>query len=776
MKLIQRILLFIILVSCNSGKESTVTEDYIFLDPNNSTISISTPATTQEMNVGTGITNVPVTGTCDFTGTIDIYNNSNKISSIICEDQSFSTVIGLNQFNQGENIIKFEYAINSRKTSDSFIVNVDTQIPTTTIDAPNTINQANETSYIAQGSCSENGRAVSGSIDQITFSTTCSNNRWVSSSVDLSFLVDNTYVITTNTTDANGNNSASTTANVIKDTVTPLPGITYVTPASGFGNAGSVTFKVSSILNGDIIHVYDDSACTNEISNETSTGTSKNISLITTIEATYIYYFVVESGGNFTSCLGPKSYVEDKTAPSAPLTISLTNPANGSQSNNSAPSFTGTTPTSEENATVSIYTNNTCTNKIGDGTVSNGSFDVIGTLPIDGSAVGINSFYVDIIDLAGNKSSCFDPSLSYELQGAGLATLPKLAMVGSNSPTMAISLEDNNTITHIETNGTENILGTFNKGDIVPTFNVDQGDRIESTGACYAITQGYGTAGWASEAYAGSVFTTYISRYGQFYPRIYIASVEGNAYVQLKQNNVTVAIANVAKNTIHEFNTTQDFQLANAALTIVSTKKINVYFVSRSSNASTYDKDARVLTPAANDIIGFAGYITSAFDTTSGTLYEQDGSNSSFTISTNQVKNSPATMVSGDARYATIVKADKPIALTQIADSNGINASPSLPLTMLSTIYGIPRNAAYVSFMAPSAGSVKVYNPSGSLVNTYALTRTSGDPEAPFAYKYDPGTVNAGHTFECTTPCYAMYDDVGPGADSDETLMIGYTP
>ncbi len=242
-----------------------------------------------------------------------------------------------------------------------------------------------------------------------------------------------------------------------------------------------------------------------------------------------------------------KSYVEDRTPPNAPITIGLVTPLAGTESNNAAPIFSGTIPASEENSSISIFRDNICSDIVGTGTVTSGAFTVVGSLPIDGFAVGANNFYVKVTDLAGNVSSCFDPSLSYVLKGAGLATLPKVAMVGNNSPTMVVALEDNNEIKHIKTNGAESVLGTFNKGDLVPNFNVDQGDKITSSGACYAITQGNSTAPWASEAYAGTLFTTQISRYGQFHPKIFIASIDGDAFVELKQNNSTVTVANVPK-------------------------------------------------------------------------------------------------------------------------------------------------------------------------------------------------------------------------------------
>lgn len=644
--------------------------------------------------------------------------------------------------------------------------------PTMAISAPPTIYSGNQSSYVVTGTCSEEGQPVSGTLDIKPISGICSSGIFSTSSVDVTFLVDGGYTITLAHTNSLGTSTGDITAAVTKDSAVTLPTLSYQSPSIGYGNGGTVTIRVSGIANGYRVRAYSDASCTSLLKDEVSGNTFHDQTFTTATEGSYYYYFVVDDlVPNSTACFGPKVFVEDTTSPTGVSTISLSSPANGDTSNDATPVFSGTVAASEEGGLVEIFRDGACSapEKIGDDTVVSSSYSINGNLAVDGSHNGLNQFWSKVTDLVGNVSGCINTGLSYTLTGTGLASLPKIAMVGSASPTQIVILEDN---IDVDLNGSQIAFNKL-KGDIVNT-NVDQGDLLECTGACYAITQGFGTAPWASEAYAGKSFTSYISRYGQFSPKIIVAAVEDDCYVELIQNGAVVANKSMLKNEVHEF--TND--LANTKpYKITSTKDVSVYFVSRNSDANPYDRDAYVLTPAANEVIGLSGTITATNSgTTTGTGYRMNGSNYGFAI-TPTTQKTTAGSSQGTANRAIIVKADKPVSMVQIADGDGVNAAMSLPLNMLATEYGISRGADYITFAAESAGTVTVHLVPAGTAGPFNLTRSSGNANAPFAYRYRPGgTVPAGTRFTCSVPCYAMYDDIGPGADGDETLMMGYSP
>lgn len=737
------------------------------------TISLSSPLINTSVNLA-GPASLTVSGLCDtYTGNMFIFVSTSQVASIPCNTGSFSTSLSTGLLGQGSNTI---YAYTSDlNSSASVVVNKDTVIPSLTISTPSTINSGNQNNYFLAGTCSDDGQVISGTLDVIPFTATCSSGSWISPGLNASILTDNTYTITVSMNDSVGNSSGNIVDTVLKDTTANVPIISFQTPSIGYGNLGSVTFRISNISSGDTIRSYSGVGCTSFIKQEISGATTYDMSFTNSSEGTFLFYFeVIDSGMNSSGCLGPYSFVEDQTSPNDPLTVTMTSPGDGESTSDSTPLVSGTVNSVDEGATVELFNDASCTNNIGQDTVTSSAFNVQGSLPIDGSANGFNQMYLKITDLAGNIGLCYDTGLGYTLGGGGLATLPKIAMVGATSNTYVISLADNNTITHKPVGGGSVDLGTYQTGEIVPTFTVDQGDIIESTEASYAITEGFGTAPWASEAYAGTTFSTYISRYGQYQPKVYVAAVQDDCFVQILQNGNVVDFANVTKDTIHEFTLTLT---NNQAFQVIATKNINVYFVSRNSSTATYTRDARVLTPSATDIVGFSGYITVDEDSTSGNYYLQNGTTGAVNLNKVQALDLGGSTQASINR-ATRVVMDKPAALTQIADQDGLNAAPHLPVTMMATNFGIPRAADYVSFISLQAGTMEVFNPSGVSQGVFNLTRTTSTPsETPFSYRYRPGVnISAGHTFVCSVPCYAVYDDRGPGADDDETIMMGYTP
>ncbi len=779
-----------LLTSCGGGKaddpELRSIND-IYTDIPNYIIQLSSPLANQLFNSQSSAT-FDITGSCAEIGKISIKLNTIEQQQVDCISSSFTSTLLLSSLSEGYNTITANYLV----STDTAVVAVlkDTNAPTLVI-SPNQINQSNEGNYIIQGTCSENGSVIHGNLEGIPFSTTCLGTSFTSSPIDLSFLVDNTYSAQATISDSNGNTSSLITQSIIKDTSVTLPSLSFSNPENGHGNNGSVDIRISNIAASDDIFVYTDSSCSGALlTSETSAATSHIINFLTPSEGSYYYYFTVPSQSGAT-CLGPLVYQEDLTDPLDVATITMSSPSHGETSSDATPFFSGTIDSSENGSQVYIYKDNTCaTTEIGSSTVQQASFSIGASLALDGSDQGFNEFFIKVIDRAGNVGSCQSTGLSYTLSNTGLASQPKLAMIGVDAPSKLISLEDDNLITWTKKADPSNPItfGPLSKGDVIyiedpldTLDKVDAGDIIESTGATYVVSQGFGTAPWATEAYSGKVFTSYQYRYGN-YSKIYVTSLVADSFVQIKQDTDgdgdldTIAYATVPKNQVIEFTPSI---IDGRSFQIVSDYDINAYYVSSSTSGATYDKDARVLTPAATDLVGFSWFITSIENNTSVTAHRhQAGSNfSEVDLDINEVFDVGRTLKSNLIDYATRVLSDKPVSMLQIADQDGTNASPSLPVSMLATDYGIPADADYIGIIAPISGNYYYTIPGNPEVGPIALTPPGNtDPNAPYAAQFsNGGNVPAGTLIRCDTPCFMIYDDEELG-DEDETLMMGFSP
>lgn len=754
--------------------------------PPNYSLQLTSPINNQNFST-TSSSTFNVEGLCLENGVISINLNLVSYSTTSCSNGSFSITMNTVDLIEGINTITANY--NVSQLNSVVVITKDTTAPTLDIGV-NPINQSNQSVYTVLGTCNENGAIIAGDISGIPFTANCDGSNFSSSLINVSFLPEGSQTISAAITDSIGNESVIDTETVVKDTTTPLPTFAFSNPANGFGNIGTVDILVTNIANGDDINTYTDSSCSGGILlTETSLGISHNYTLTTGAEGAYTYYFTVPNQAGAT-CFGPLIFIEDLTDPTEPTTITMSSPNDGESSSDATPIFSGTIPSSEDGTEVQIFNNDTCSGSyIGNSNIQQDEFTVGASLALDGTDNGFNEFYAKLVDKAGNEGDCYATNLSYTLESTGLANLPKLAMVGVDSETKLISLEDNNDITWIRKSDPNNPItfGPLSEGEVIfienpsaPAEKVNAGDIIESTGATYVVTAGFGTAPWASEAYSGKIFTSYQYRYGSD-SKIYITSLVADSFVQIKQDTDddgildTVNFATVQKNEIVEFNPILD---NGKPFQIVSDNNINVYYVS-SANGTTFDRDARVLTPAANDIIGFSWFITSVENDTQVDAYRhQTGKSfSSNDLDINEVLDVERTLKSNLINFATRVIADKPVSMLQIADQDGLNASPSLPLTMLATHFGIPANADYIGIIAPISGNYYYTLPGNAEVGPIALTAPGNtDPDAPYAgFFNNGGLVPAGTLIRCDTPCFMIYDDEELG-DEDETLMMGFSP
>ncbi|MEK6706645.1 MAG: Ig-like domain-containing protein, partial [Bdellovibrionota bacterium] len=124
--------------------------------------------------------------------------------------------------------------------------------------------------------------------------------------------------------------------------------------------------------------------------------------------------------GNTSSSIA-QQWVRDTQAPVAPSSWTLSSPANGTTSNDSAPQITIPGNALEVGSTAKVYSDSGCTTQLGsaatiaatDVTISDISF----------ASDGIKNFYGKITDKAGNATSCTDLSQSYMFETAAPSVL-----------------------------------------------------------------------------------------------------------------------------------------------------------------------------------------------------------------------------------------------------------------------------------------------------------------------------------------------------------------
>lgn len=749
-----------------SGLVGESSLEVINVDLENATITLNSPDNVNTINESS----LTISGTCnEENANINISIDNLDITSI-CSSGIWQETVDISTANEGYLTINVEIVDSSNNTYEiSDVLLKDTTTPSL-IGLSDTINPITSKNW--EWTCSESNCLYRFVVDGNSNTTTLGSYNLTTNTSTSS---DGLKYLHIQVKDSFGNESPIFHYSVTIDSSGPSnPEYLIKNPSSDYYSVEeNISFDISNLVVGDDLLYYNDSgSCDSTPEINSVSDTVESFTEIGLNEGVHQFSFKVKDSLNRESDCITFSYTRDLTNPLLVDSISLRSPLNNESSKDNTPELYGLV-NNEEGSLIKIYEENSCSTELGSSLIENGAFNVVNiSYPIDGTAVGLHHFYYKIIDQANNESSCFDTNLEYTLEPSGLAYLPKIAMVGNNSPTAIISLEENN---NIKLNGVV-LSSSASKSEII-NVNVNQGDYLECSKACYPVTQGYGTAPWASEAYSGRVFSSYLNRYGEFNPKIYVASVESNSFVEIIQDGNVVDSALVDKNSIHEFTITLS---NNKPFLIQSTKNISAYFVSRSSNSSTYTRDARVLTPASKSIIGLSGYITTTENNTTVTYSNNKTLNNTY----NDLNISEKISLEGtdQGNVGVYAVADKPISLTQIADSNGINATPAIPTSMMATHYGIPRNASYVAFLSLDVGTVSVYNPSGILINTINLDRNS--VQGPYQARYTldsnlpssptSNPIPAGTIFVCSTLCMAIYDDIGSGADADETLMMGF--
>ena len=339
----------------------------------------------------------------------------------------------------------------------------------------------------------------------------------------------------------------------------------------------------------------------------------------------------------------------------------------------------------------------------------------------------------------------------------------QLALAGSNSTSYIASLGDNNVIT---LRGGE--IGTYNRGDIITDSSTNKGDILECSKGCAAITDALGTASWSTALYSDTLLSTYMGRYSA--GKFTISSFDQPVNIAIKQEGVTLATGSIAANSVTTYNLTYSV----GALWIESDFPISA-FVSTHTN---YERDSRIITAADENILAFTSGsggtptgVSAVGDNTTFSAYRNDGTD--FLDRTINIED--IVLVTSSARQngplsAIAVYGEKPVVATQHADSDGVNATPSLPKRMLPTHFVVPMDSDYISFASYEQAQVRVINSSNTVTNTLQMTKQPGaHDKAPYAVTYNISNIKAGTQFVCTSPCLAILEPL----NNDETLLTG---
>lgn len=224
------------------------------------------------------------------------------------------------------------------------------------------------------------------------------------------------------------------------------------------------------------IKLYNNSSCNPPAIGTGSTNGAGSFTVQATVPdnaITQIYATATNTIGNESPCSYSSVTIVEDSAPPSPTLVTSTNPA--SPSTSLTPSIVGTT---EANASVSVYSDTTCTNLA---TTSNADNNGDFSIPVTVNAFTTTTFKVRATDSAGNQSNCSTTFLNYEsysiANGAANFEGDRLISGTNVNPSVASSLQwslgyyDNSFYAHSSSTQSEKIQ-ILQNGNYLLTLNV----------------------------------------------------------------------------------------------------------------------------------------------------------------------------------------------------------------------------------------------------------------------------------------------------------------
>lgn len=246
-------------------------------------------------------------------------------------------------------------------------------------------------------------------------------------------------------TDVAGNTSACSASSIsyVEDSLAPsAPTLSTSTPISPSTNSAPLIGGTAE--SGSLVTLYSDASCTASLSSGTANGLGNfGISIaVAENSTTTVYGRASDSAGNLSACSSTfVNYVEDSFA-TTPV-LSSTSPV--SPSNNNSPSVMGS---AEVGATVSLYSDSSCSTLLGSGATDGvGSFSIAVSLASDATT----NIYARAVDGLGNISACTSSFLTYVEDSTppaapNLVSSSPLGPANNNSPTVNGTAEAGATI------------------------------------------------------------------------------------------------------------------------------------------------------------------------------------------------------------------------------------------------------------------------------------------------------------------------------------------
>jgi hypothetical protein len=642
-------------------------------------------------------------------------------------------------------------AFANNATQASVTVDKNTVAPTVTITSSPDIDQANLTSYVVSGTCSENGVVVSVDVGGISKSPNCSSGVWATSQIDATSLLDGTVNITADHSTAT---QASTSVN--KDTASATVTISSA-PDISFNNQTTYIASGTCSENTVIVTVWIDTlsytpTCTS------GSWTTGQVDVSTLTDGNGLSVTADHSTATQASTTINKD-TANPTVSSLSVSTTLTNSADIAWTLNDPGGFT-----------INDYVINYRVKGSPTWLLFNDGVGTSTTSTVTGLAASTTyEFRVHVVYDTSNQSDWSNTAEGLTKPDDPLFG-PNAAMnVGGATDTTVVAYQDSTAIT---LNGSA--LVTLNKGQThrftSAAFDVIDADKPIFTAGRRGsgANTSKGNIVWSPTAWAGKTFNFNATRENLQFLDVY--AIEGTT-IEVKQGSTVLDSATLAAD-----GTTTLSWATQGSYQVYSTG--NVLAFHRSGDGGTRVVDPKPLLPDAYEIIGFPSNsmeMTTSMDGTNYTALHSNSSSASGSLSkANVVVISPQGGTTSQYQSeALILSADQKIYGASYADSNGNCAAPFLPTNLMKTKYALPMASDWIAFASKTPGTIEVRDASDTLITTLTLSRSGANSNAP--YKARMANPAQGYRFIATTPVGAWYqpnNDNG-GADQDETIMYG---
>ena len=357
-------------------------------------VGISTPSSINGSNEGS----YSLSGTCESGGgSVSVSLGSLATTTITCFSNGQWSVSDIDASTLGEGSITLEVTqsdVAGNEGEASANILKDTATPLVGISTPSSINGPNEGSYSLSGTCESGSGSVSVTLGSLATNTlTCSSNgQWDINNIDTSTLAEGTITLEVIQFDVAGN-EGEVIVNILKDTTTPLIGIS--TPSSINGsNEGSYSFSGTCESGGGSVSVTLGSLATSTLTCSSNGQWDVNNVDTSTLAEGIVTLEVIQSDLAGNEGEASANILKDTIAP----LVGISTPSSINGSNENSYSFSGTCESGGGSVSVtlgSLATSTlTCT--------SNGQWDVNN---IDTSTLAEGSITLEVIqsDVAGNE-------------------------------------------------------------------------------------------------------------------------------------------------------------------------------------------------------------------------------------------------------------------------------------------------------------------------------------------------------------------------------------